>query len=172
MHGDPRADDDQQDADETPEQKRERRREEKRQQRERRREYAQQDALLIQALTEQNRTLMERISGVELETMARQNEQVLTALPRLAAPAFPALLALESLLALALAWTLYHRFSRARIGEPLGRLKEFRFNDQLVWGLIVAVALVRFGVNFTRLQALPHQSTTDHGRANPRCSCS
>ena len=88
------------------------------------------------------RERVERISGVELETMARQNEQVLTALPRLAAPAFPALLALESLLALALAWTLYHRFSRARIGEPLGRLKEFRFNDQLVWGLIVAVAVL------------------------------
>lgn len=88
------------------------------------------------------RERVERLSGVELETMARQNEQVLTALPRLAAPAFPALLALESLLALALAWTLYHRFSRARIGEPLGRLKEFRFNDQLVWGLIVAVAVL------------------------------
>ena len=88
------------------------------------------------------RERVERLSGVELETMARQNEQVLSALPGLAAPAFPALLALESLLALALAWTLYHRFSRARIGEPLSRLKEFRFNDQLVWGLIVAVAVL------------------------------
>ena len=88
------------------------------------------------------RARVERLSGTELETMARQNEQVLAALPRLALPAFPALLALESLLALALAWTLYHRFSRARIGEPLTRLREFRFNDQLVWGLIVAVAVL------------------------------
>lgn len=55
---------------------------------------------------------------------------------------FPALLALESLAALALAWALYHRLSRARIGAPLAPLREFRFNDQLVWGLIVGFAVV------------------------------
>jgi hypothetical protein len=52
---------------------------------------------------------------------------------------FPALVALQALAALALAWGVYHRLSRARIGAPLAQLKEFRFNDQLVWGLIVAV---------------------------------
>jgi len=55
---------------------------------------------------------------------------------------FPALLGLESLAALALAWALYHRLSRTRIGAPLAPLRDFRFNDQLVWGLIVGFAVV------------------------------
>lgn len=53
--------------------------------------------------------------------------------------AFPALLALESLAAMALAWATYHRLSRRRLGSPLTPLREFRFNDQLVWGLIVGL---------------------------------
>lgn len=52
---------------------------------------------------------------------------------------FPALLALQSLLVLALCWALYHRLGRTRIGAPLGRLRTFRFNDQLVWGVIVGL---------------------------------
>lgn len=55
--------------------------------------------------------------------------------------AFPALLALQSIAALALAWAMYHRFSRVRLGPPLGALREFRFNDQLVWGLIVGLVI-------------------------------
>jgi hypothetical protein len=55
---------------------------------------------------------------------------------------FPALLALESLAILALAWALFQRLSRAAVGPQLARLREFRFNDQLVWGLIVGVTLV------------------------------
>jgi hypothetical protein len=55
---------------------------------------------------------------------------------------FPALLALESLAALALAWATYHRFSRARLGPPLRPLRDFRFNDQLVWGLIVGLVIM------------------------------
>ena len=55
---------------------------------------------------------------------------------------FPSLLALESLMALALAWSIYHRISRARLGPPLGQLRDFRFNDQLVWGLIVGLTIV------------------------------
>ncbi|WP_353266069.1 hypothetical protein [Gemmatimonas sp.] len=51
----------------------------------------------------------------------------------------PALLALESLLALALGWAAYHRLARARIGPPLAALRNLRFNDQWVWGLIVGV---------------------------------
>lgn len=56
--------------------------------------------------------------------------------------AFPALLALQSLAALALAWSLYHRLSRTRIGPPVAPLREFRFNDQLVWGLIVGLTVL------------------------------
>jgi hypothetical protein len=55
---------------------------------------------------------------------------------------FPALLLLESLGALTLAWALYHRLSRARIGAPLARLPDFRFNDQLVWGVIVGIVFL------------------------------
>ena len=55
---------------------------------------------------------------------------------------FPSLLFLESLVAMALAWTTFHRISRTRLGAPLGPLKDFRFNDQLVWGLIAGLAIV------------------------------
>jgi hypothetical protein len=55
---------------------------------------------------------------------------------------FPALLALESLAALGLAWALYHRVGRARIGAPLAALREFRFNDQFIWGLVGGLALL------------------------------
>ncbi|MEP6620830.1 MAG: DUF2232 domain-containing protein [bacterium] len=54
----------------------------------------------------------------------------------------PSLLLLESLIALALAWATFHRLSRTRLGAPLGHLKDFRFNDQLVWGLISGLAIV------------------------------
>jgi hypothetical protein len=59
----------------------------------------------------------------------------------------PSLLALQSLAALGFVWALYHRFSRTRIGLPLAPLREFRFNDQLVWGLVAGLA-------FAMLQAL------------------
>ncbi|MES2522015.1 MAG: hypothetical protein V4617_04870 [Gemmatimonadota bacterium] len=54
----------------------------------------------------------------------------------------PALLGLESLLALALGWATYHRLSRVRIGPPLGALRDVRFNDQLVWGLVVGTTVL------------------------------
>lgn len=54
----------------------------------------------------------------------------------------PSLLALESLLALGLGWAAYHRLSRVRIGPPLGQLRDLRFNDQLVWGVVVGVTLL------------------------------
>lgn len=54
----------------------------------------------------------------------------------------PSFLALESILALALGWASYHRLSRVRIGPPLGALRELRFNDQLVWGLVVGTTLL------------------------------
>ncbi len=54
----------------------------------------------------------------------------------------PALLGIESLLALGLAWAAYHRLSRVRIGPPLSMLRDLRFNDQLVWGLVVGATLM------------------------------
>ncbi len=67
---------------------------------------------------------------------------MLSSLPEDAVAFYPALLGLESLAALALAWAVYHRISRARIGEPLNRLTDFRFSDQLAWGLIAGALLV------------------------------
>ncbi len=54
----------------------------------------------------------------------------------------PALLGLESLLALALGWATYHRLARVRLGPPLGALRDLRFNDQLVWGLVIGATLL------------------------------
>ena len=77
-----------------------------------------------------------------LANMPASTEQQLTTLSRYGLTLFPSLLALESLASLALAWSVYHRLSRARIGAPLRPLREFRFNDQLVWGLIVGLTTV------------------------------
>ena len=79
--------------------------------------------------------------GSSLDVAAQTVEGVLASLPEDAAPLFPALLALESLAALALAWGLYHRISRTRLGEQLGLLRDFRFTDQLAWGLIAGIVL-------------------------------
>lgn len=54
----------------------------------------------------------------------------------------PALLVLETLLALALAWVLWHRLERTRLGAPLAPLAMFRFNDQMVWGVIAGAVLI------------------------------
>lgn len=62
-------------------------------------------------------------------------------LPARTTPLLPALLALESLAALGLAWAVYHRLSTVKIGPLLGPLTEFRFNDQLIWALAVGLTL-------------------------------
>lgn len=79
--------------------------------------------------------------GSSLDGAVQTADGVLTSLPDDAVPFFPALLALESLGALALAWGLYHRISRTRLGDQLAPLRDFAFSDQLVWGLIAGIAL-------------------------------
>ncbi len=74
--------------------------------------------------------------------MVAQGEAQVRAVAPFSITFFPALLALESLAALGLAWSLYHRASRTRIGAPLRKLREFRFNDQLVWGLVLGVTML------------------------------
>jgi hypothetical protein len=64
------------------------------------------------------------------------------ALSRSATPLFPALLALEALAACALAWALYHRLSRARIGAALAPLSRFAFSDQLAWALVAGITMI------------------------------
>ena len=77
-----------------------------------------------------------------MDTLARESTERLQAIPPVSARLYPSFLALESLAVLALAWGLYHRVSRARIGPPLAPLREFRFNDQLVWGLVAGITAV------------------------------
>lgn len=77
-----------------------------------------------------------------LAAVPAQTEHYLARLSGLALGVYPALLALESLAGLALAWATFHRLSRTRLGAPLGALRDFRFNDQLVWGLIVGLTIV------------------------------
>jgi hypothetical protein len=74
--------------------------------------------------------------------IATQRGEVQRALTEVATPLVPALLALEALAACALAWALYHRLSRARIGEPLTPLRRFAFSDQLVWAIVAGIAML------------------------------
>ena len=78
----------------------------------------------------------------QLGTMLDDLEQQLRATSAAGVGLAPSLLLLQSLTALALAWATYHRIARTRIGAPLGPLRDFRFNDQLVWGLIAGLAIV------------------------------
>lgn len=55
---------------------------------------------------------------------------------------FPALLALQSLAALALAWWAFGRSRGTTRGPALGLLREFRFHDALVWLLIAGLLLL------------------------------
>jgi hypothetical protein len=73
---------------------------------------------------------------------AAERIQYQGALSRLGAPLFPALLALEALAACTLAWALYHRLSRARIGAALAPLRRFSFSDQLIWALVAGIAMI------------------------------
>lgn len=56
---------------------------------------------------------------------------------------FPAMLALQMLLAVVLAWWLFVRLAaRGERWRAPGALRDFRFNDQLVWVLLVGMLLV------------------------------
>jgi ABC-type multidrug transport system fused ATPase/permease subunit len=97
------------------------------------------------ALSLSLRGVVERVPSmrdVMTDATVDQTAFELHRLSEAASPLFPALLALESLVVCALAWTLYHRLSRARIGPPLAPLRDFRFHDHLAWGLIVGLTVV------------------------------
>jgi hypothetical protein len=75
------------------------------------------------------------------ESIERMEAWVLAS-PRLASVLVPSVLALESLAALALGWAVYQRISEQKIGPRLSPLREFKFNDQLVWGVAVGATLL------------------------------
>lgn len=74
--------------------------------------------------------------------VVEQGESQLPVIARGATTVFPALLGLQSLAMLALAWAVFHRSSRTRLGPPLRSLAEFRFGDQLIWGVVVGITLL------------------------------
>ena len=62
---------------------------------------------------------------------------------RLIGLVLPGLVLLQSLAALTIGWSLYRWLARHPEGEPLPALREFRFSDHLVWGIVLAlIALV------------------------------
>ena len=92
----------------------------------------------VTSAPEWNRVLNESPS---LQRAMDENEAQLAAIPRWSSIIMPALLALESLAAMALGWALFQRMSTVSIGPPLGKLRDFRFNDQLVWGVAVGASI-------------------------------
>jgi hypothetical protein len=91
-----------------------------------------------------NAAAMASPKGAPAEDADRWNEMVeqqTLDIAHTSEPLVPAFLALESLAALALAGSLYHRLSSTPIGPELSRLREFRFNDQLVWGVAVGASI-------------------------------
>src|SRR6185312_1542968 len=67
--------------------------------------------------------------------VADRQAEVQERMSEYAAPLYPASLALEALAALALAWALFHRLSRVRIGAPLAPLRQFTSGIRFAWGL-------------------------------------
>jgi hypothetical protein len=53
----------------------------------------------------------------------------------------PAILVLKVLPALAIAWSWYHRLASHPMGQPAETFAEFRFSDQLVWLVVLSVAV-------------------------------
>lgn len=76
-----------------------------------------------------------------LQKLTEESEEQLASIPKWSSLLVPALLALESLAAMGLGWALFHRMSNVAIGPQLGKLRDFRFNDQLVWGVAVGASI-------------------------------
>lgn len=85
---------------------------------------------------------------IDVLTVARQGEPVSPALAsaiyrtvEMQVEVYPALVAIESIAALAVAWWLYLRVFRGR-RDGLAPVSGFRFNDHLVWVMVAALLLM------------------------------
>ncbi len=54
---------------------------------------------------------------------------------------YPGLLALAAIAGLRLAWAWYHRIAARPVGAPPAPFSAFGFNDQLVWGWVIGLAM-------------------------------
>ena len=88
-------------------------------------------------LTRANASRADSASTAILDRM----EASVDGLPQLGRSVLPSMLVLQTLIAMAIGWALFHRFSRTRLGNELGRLREFRFNDHWIWSVIVGLVL-------------------------------
>jgi hypothetical protein len=68
-------------------------------------------------------------------------EQLVAGAPRVAA-LYPGLLALLGIAGTSLAWRWYHRIASAPVEPAPPPFRGFRFNDHLIWGAILTLALV------------------------------
>ncbi len=94
---------------------------------------------------------LQQAGAVLLESIRQLSEGGLTAAPtmmetverviRWQQSLYPGTLAVSTLCALAVAWWLYVRWAQGS-DRGLGPLRDFRFNDQLVWIVVAGVALV------------------------------
>lgn len=75
-------------------------------------------------------------------TLALEVDRQLAELPLVGQQLFVAFLALQSLAAMALGWAVYHRVGAVRLGPPLARLRELRFDDSLIWGVVAGLVIV------------------------------
>ena len=97
---------------------------------------------LEQDLWTYNRDLMLRLSEVARSGAGGEGMMVeMSSMVRTVGSFYPAFLCLASLGGLRLAWTWYHRIAEHPVGPPPARFTAFRFNDQLVWGWVIGLAL-------------------------------
>jgi hypothetical protein len=85
-------------------------------------------------------TLMSRVQ--DSGEVAASFEQSIMTWTQFVVDNLPGLVLLQTLLALALAWSLYRTLARNPEGAPLPRLREFRFNDHLIWGVVAALLIL------------------------------
>ena len=108
-------------------------------------EYSARSATVVAALQAERQTPFFRGYAKrlpEFDTFLDDAEATVRKAPALSSVLLPALLALESLAALALGWAIYTRLSPKTIGPALSPLRDFRFSDQLVWGVAVGGTLL------------------------------
>ncbi len=93
--------------------------------------------------------------GQDMTALIAAVETSALATTRAVAAMLPALVLLQGVAALAAAWALYRSVARHPEGTPLPALKEFRFNDHLIWGVVAAlVTLVVPGISALRAVGL------------------
>jgi hypothetical protein len=88
-----------------------------------------------------NRALLVRLGSTGNSASVEPLFAELATMVRTVGAFYPALLFLASLAGLRLAWSWYHRLARRPIGPAPAPFAAFQFNDQLVWGWVIGLAL-------------------------------